>query len=78
MSDAEVNTEPPKKPDRMAQVGAVLVRRAVVIGVVAGGLLGLGLGAVVLNVIGCRRDAARVRENQKMLDDWNVEQKRKD
>jgi hypothetical protein len=77
MSDADANAEPPKKPDRLAQVGATLVRRAVIIGVVAGGLLGLGLGAVVLNIIGCRREAARERENQKMLDDWNADLERK-
>ena len=75
MSDAKL--EPPKQPDRWANLIEVAARRAVVIGVIAGGLVGLGLGAIVLNIIGCRREAAVEREHQKLLDDWQAEQDRK-
>jgi hypothetical protein len=75
MSDA--NTQRPKRPDRWAEFLAGAARRAVLIGVIAGGLVGLGLGAIVLNIIGCRREAALERENQRVLDEWQAEQDRK-
>ena len=75
MSDAKL--EPPKQPDRWANLIEVAARRAVVIGLIVGGLVGLGLGAIILQVVGCRREAAREREDQRILSEWESEQERK-
>jgi hypothetical protein len=75
MSDA--GAKRPQKPDRMAELIAMVARRAVLFGIVAGGLVGLSLGGVVLKIVGCRREAAAEREDQRILREWNAEQERK-
>jgi hypothetical protein len=83
---SDFNVEPPKQPDRAeprkkpdpwAEFLAGVARRAVLVGVIVGGLVGLGLGAIVLNIVGCRREAAIQREHQRVLDEWQAEQDRK-
>jgi hypothetical protein len=75
MSDAKI--EPPMQPDRWAKLIEVAARRAVLVGIVVGGLIGLALGGIVLNIVGCQRKAAFERENQRILDEWQAEQNRK-
>jgi hypothetical protein len=76
MPPADID-RPQPPPDRWAGLKETVARRAVLVGIVLGGLVGLGVGGIILKFIGWRREEAQRREDQRILDEWHAEENRK-
>jgi hypothetical protein len=79
MADTEV--EPPKPSDwwaeRRAALGEFVARRAVLVGVVVGGVVGLGIGAIIIAIVRGRRRRAIEVEDERLRGEFEAEQERK-
>jgi len=75
MSEADI--EPPKRTDRWEKLGEALARRAVLVGIVTGGAVGLAIGAIIISIVRGRRREALEREDRRLIDEFEAEQERK-